>query len=84
MIGINVRSTSTDLKSFVSHFGITFTMLRDRPPWVTDHYGIEYWSQFWLLDELRDRVGDNLTFFSVDRVEKLLAELERTTGTTDT
>ena len=52
MIGINGQGTATDVDAFVAHFGITFTILRDRSPWVTKHYGIRYWSQFWLLDKL--------------------------------
>ena len=76
MIGINGQGTATDVGAFVAHFGITFSILRDRSPWVTNHYGITYWSQCWLLDELGNRVGDNPTRFSTSRVEELLAELE--------
>ena len=76
MIGINGQGTATDVDAFVAHFGITFTILRDRSPWVTKHYGIRYWSQFWLLDKLGNRVGDSPTLFSTSRVEELLAELE--------
>ena len=60
----------------MAHFGFTFTILRDRSPWVTRHYGIRHWSQFWLLDELGNRVGDGPTLFSTSRVDELLAELE--------
>ena len=60
----------------MSHFGITFTTLRDGSPWVTKHYGIEYWSQFWLLDQLGNRIGNEPALFSAGRVEELLAELE--------
>ena len=76
MIGINSLGTPTDVDAFVAHFGITFTTLRDRSPWATKHYGITYWSQFWLLDKLGNRVGDGPTLFSTSRVEELLAELE--------
>ena len=60
----------------MSHFGITFTNLRDRSPWATKHYGIKYWSQFWLLDELGNRIGDEPAPFSTSRAEERLAELE--------
>ena len=76
VIGIDGQGTSTDVNAFVAHFGITFTILWDRSPWVRNHYGIRYWSQFWLLDELGNRVGDGPTLFSTSRVEELFAELE--------
>ena len=76
MIGINAHGTSSHVEFFVEHFGITFTVLRDRSPWVTNHYGIRYWSEFWLLDELGNRIGDSPLLFNTDRVEELLAELE--------
>lgn len=31
-IGINALGTSTNVDAFLAHFGITFTILRDRPP----------------------------------------------------
>jgi len=67
--------TATDVRAFMAHFGITFTNLRDRYPWVTRHYGIRSWSQFWLLDQLGNRVGDRPTPFSTSRAEELLAGL---------
>ena len=76
VIGINGSGASTDVKAFMSHFGITFTNLQDRSPWATRHYGIEYWSQFWLLDRLGNRIGNEPALFSTSRVEDLLAELE--------
>ena len=62
----------------MAHFGITFTNLRDRSPWVTRHYGITIWSQFWLLDQSGNRVGARPALFSITRAEELLAELEAT------
>ena len=76
MIGINYLGSSNHIEAFVAHFGITFTILRDLPvPRATRYYGIRYWSEFWLLDEQGDRVGDRRYLFSVSRVEQLLAEL---------
>lgn len=40
---------------------------------VTSHYGIEYRSQFWLLDPRGSRIGHQPNLFDEDTAEQLLA-----------
>ncbi len=78
MIGVNPASWNNQARgtSFVSRYNLTFSNLWDDTNRVYQHYGRPYNSNFWLLDQNGDRVGDRAVSFSVRSAQEKLDSLE--------
>ena len=62
-------------RDFLVTHSITFTTLSDTPDlFVTSHYDIGYWSEFWLLDTYGNRTGTRPLPFETELVEQLLPD----------
>ena len=75
MVGIAGAADGDQVKDFLVEHSITFTTLVDHPDLaVTSHYGIGYWSAFWLLDPHGNRIGNQPVLFTAHTAHQLLAE----------
>ena len=75
MVGIAGAAHRDQVKDFLIEHSITFTTLVDYPDLrVTSHYGIGYWSEFWLLDRHGNRIGPQPDLFTTELAEQLLAQ----------
>ena len=76
MVGISDGFSSDRLNDFLITHSITFTTLVDTTDLdVTSHYGIGFWSQFWMLDRHGNRIGDQPLSFDRPVAEQLLNHL---------
>lgn len=77
-MGIGDGFSRDELDDFLNIHDITFETLVDTPELaVTSHYGIEFWSQFRMLDTNGNRVGDRPAFFDPDSARQMLADPNR-------
>ena len=77
-MGIGDGFSGDELDDFLDIHGITFETLVDTPELaVTSHYGIEFWSQFRMLDTDGNRVGNQPAFFDPATARRMLAHPDR-------
>ena len=74
VVGVAGAADPDQVRDFLVEHSITFTTLVDRDLAVTAHYGIGYWSAFWLLDPYGNRIGNQPHLFTTHTAHQLLAQ----------
>ncbi len=75
MVGVGGEGNIDFAQRFVADSGVTFPMLWSDTFAAWRHYSIMLSSDFWLLDEAGNRIGDGPAPYDQAVVEELLADL---------
>ena len=75
VVGVAGAADPHQVRDFLVEYSITFTTLVDHSDLgVTSHYGIGYWSAFWLLDPHGNRIGNQPHLFTTHTARQFLGE----------